>query len=154
MALLEHLRASAREARAAYGSDRGKPPRRRAPGPDRRTAADRRRAPDDRGVRAGRHYEYDDEGGYYRCLGDGLDFGEADPDDQDEYWIEDLAGDWTQEALLKLFDIDDVGESLLPVERVRELAASEGSSSDAHPTPRRQLRQEMGRRATGLPGGP
>ena len=71
-------------------------------------------------------YEYDDEGGYYRCLNDGLDFGEADPDDQDDWWVEDLAGDWTQEALLRLFDIDDVGESLLSVERVRELAASEG----------------------------
>jgi hypothetical protein len=70
-------------------------------------------------------YEYDDEGGYHRYLYDSLDFGETDPDDQDEWWIQDLVGDWTQEALLKLFDIDDVGKSLLPVERVRQLAASE-----------------------------
>jgi hypothetical protein len=70
-------------------------------------------------------YEYDDEGGYHCCLNDSLDFGETDPDDQDEWWTEDLAGDWTQEALLNLFNIGYVGKSLLPVERVRELAASE-----------------------------
>ncbi len=70
-------------------------------------------------------YEYDDEGGYYRSLNDGLDFGETEPDEHEAWWTEDLIGDWTQDALLELFDIDDVGETLLSVERVRELAATE-----------------------------
>jgi hypothetical protein len=71
-------------------------------------------------------YEYDDEGGYFRSLSEGLDFGEAEADEHDEYWTEDLHGDWTQTALLDLFDIDGVGESLLSVKRIQELAGAEG----------------------------
>jgi hypothetical protein len=126
MARLEHLRVGVREAREAYEAAEeslNAAARLVLIGGLLQIAGER---PTIKAFELNATYEYDDEGGYYRCLSDSLDFGEAEADDQDEWWVEDLAGDWTQDALLKLFDIDDVGESLLSVERVRELAAFEG----------------------------
>lgn len=68
-------------------------------------------------------YEYDDEGGYFRCLSGSLTLaGEAtEDDDVDDYWTEGL--DVEQAVMLELFAIEDLGDGTLTRERLHALAA-------------------------------
>jgi hypothetical protein len=70
-------------------------------------------------------YESDNEGGYFKSFFETVDCGDGEADEYDESWIEDLECDWTQTALLDLFNIYDIGENLLSVNRIRALAAAE-----------------------------
>lgn len=70
-------------------------------------------------------YEYDDEGGYMRCLYGSLTLhGDADADELDDSWSEAL--DVEQSVVLELFGIESVGDGALTRDQLEALADREG----------------------------
>jgi hypothetical protein len=76
-------------------------------------------------------YEYDDEGGYLRCLSGSVTFADdaADTEDFDDCWTEGL--DVDQAVVLEPFGIEDLGEGALTREQLCALAAQEKISCPA-----------------------
>jgi hypothetical protein len=70
-------------------------------------------------------YEYDDEGGYLRCLSGSVTFADdaAETEHFDDCWTEGL--DVEQAVVLELFGIEDLGEAALTREQLCALAAQE-----------------------------
>jgi len=82
------------------------------------------------------NYEYDDEGGYFRCLSGSLTLAAYTKFDEefDDVWTEGL--DVEHEVILDLFAIDDVGEGALTRVQIHALAAAEGLAGPATPAAR------------------
>jgi hypothetical protein len=77
-------------------------------------------------------YEYDDEGGYLRCLSGSVTFADdaaEATEDFDDCWTEGL--DVEQAVVLELFGIEDLGEAALTREQLCALAAEEKVSCPA-----------------------
>lgn len=80
-------------------------------------------SPDIAALHLSADYEYDDAGGYFRCLHGCvmLAHDAAHGDQLDDYWTEGL--DVEQDVILELFGIDGVGEATLTRPELEPLAA-------------------------------